>query len=315
MIQSLNFHRLSLDDKAWVDAVFQGTAYRGCFCSFATFYLWKDAYHSEATYFSNALLARGIDREGQRYYMYPLGREYDIRACIEALREDAAAEGCPLRLSCVEEWQCEELRNAFPGEFTFELSRDDFDYMYRTEDLIRLSGKKYHAKRSHISQFVRAYPDWQYDDITSGNASECIAFADEWLAGTVAAESDPRQAQELRVENAAIVLALSEFERLGFMGGLLRVGGKIIAMTIGEPLQPKVFKVFVTHFEKADTGYNGAYGMINQQFALHGLAPYEYVNREEDMGREGLRKAKLSYHPAFLLEKYNVRDISFSKEA
>ena len=101
------------------------------------------------------------------------------------------------------------------------------------------------------------------------------------------------------------MLALSEFERLELMGGLLRVGGKIVALTIGEPLQPKVF---VTHFEKADTGYNGAYGMINQQFALHRLSSYEYVNREEDMGREGLRKSKLSYHPSFLLEKYMVQD-------
>ena len=107
------------------------------------------------------------------------------------------------------------------------------------------------------------------------------------------------------MENYAIALALRHYDEMGFVGGLLRVGGKVIALTLGEPLNRRVF---VTHFEKADTDYEGAYTMINRQFAVHRLADYEYINREEDMGLESLRKAKLSYHPDILLKKYRVED-------
>lgn len=106
------------------------------------------------------------------------------------------------------------------------------------------------------------------------------------------------------MENSAIALALREFDVLGMVGGLLRVGGRVIAVTIGEPINRRVF---VTHFEKADVDYDGAYAVINREFAAHRLSSYEYVNREEDMGQEGLRKAKLSYYPDILLEKYTIR--------
>ena len=118
---------------------------------------------------------------------------------------------------------------------------------------------------------------------------------------------DEEQVYELCMENSAIALALRQFDTLGMAGGLLRVGGRVVAITIGEPINSRVF---VTHFEKADTDYDGAYTMINNQFAINRLSGYEYINREEDMDKEGLRRAKLSYYPAILLEKFSARDIS-----
>jgi len=307
----LDFHIPTLDDKPWIDDVFRNTTYFGCFCSFATLWLWKDLYYTEVARFGDTLLIRGLDENKQLYYMYPMGRTYDIRRTIEAMREDSIATGSPLRIYCAEKWQCDELILEFPGEFEFTEQRGDFDYIYRTENLISLSGKKYHAKRNHISKFVRSYPDWKYEDITDDNIHECMDFAGNLLEKVLIGQ-DEESVYELCMENTAIALALNNFNVLGLVGGLLRVGGKIIAVTIGEPLNNRVF---VTHFEKADTDFDGSYTMINNCFAANRLAGFEYVNREEDMDKEGLRRAKLSYYPDILLEKFRVVDISGKDDA
>ncbi len=302
----LDFHIPTLDDKKWIDDIFEGTVYYGCFCAFATLWLWKDLYYTEVARWGDALLIRGLDENRQTYYMYPMGKSYSVRDAIQALREDASSRDAKLMIYCAEKWQCDELNREFPGEFTFTEQRGDFDYIYRTENLIALSGKKFHAKRNHISKFVRSYPDWRYEDITEANIEECMTFAGNLLKKAIAGQ-DEEQVYELCMENSAIALALKNFRALGLVGGLLRVGGKIIAVTIGEPLNDRVF---VTHFEKADTDFDGSYTMINNCFAANRLAGFEYVNREEDMDREGLRRAKLSYYPDILLEKFRVDDIA-----
>lgn len=304
-----DFHEPTLEDKPWMDGIFEGTEYFGCFCSFATLWLWKERYFTEVARMDGCLLLRGVDDEKNTYYMYPMGKGYDIKTAIATLRDDAASHGSRLIIYCAEKWQCDELREAFPGEFAFEEQRGDFDYVYRSENLIHLSGKKFHAKRNHISKFKRSYPNWTYEDISDSNIPECMDFASAMLEKAIVGQ-DRDEAAELRMENIAIAKALGHFEMLGMAGGLLRVGGRIVAMTIGEPLNRRVF---VTHFEKADTDYDGAYTMINQQFAVHRLSAYEYINREEDMDKEGLRKAKLSYYPEILLEKFSAEDVSSDK--
>lgn len=305
----LDFHIPELEDKNWIDEIFEGTEYMGCFCSFATLWLWKDRYYTEVARFGDCLLIRGVDDEKNIYYMYPMGKSYDVSNVITVLRKDAAESGTRLMIYCAEQWQCDEIRGAFPGEFEFNEQRGDFDYIYRSEDLINLGGKKYHAKRNHISKFIRSFPDWRYEDISSGSINECMDFASRLLERSIAGQ-DEEEVFELCMENSAIAAALRNFDKLGMEGGLLRVGGRIIAMTIGEPLNSRVF---VTHFEKADTDFDGAYTMINNQFAKNRLSSYEYVNREEDMDKEGLRRAKLSYYPDILLEKFSAEDISDAK--
>lgn len=302
----LDFHIPTEDDKKWIDEILDGTEYFGCFCTFATLYLWKDAYRTQVARYGDALLIRGGDPEYSHYYMYPVGKSYDIREIITVLREDAANFNTKLVIKCAEKWQCDEIKSAFPNEFSYAESRNDFDYIYSSENLINLKGKKFHAKRNHISKFMRTYPDWKYEDIDASNVIECINTAGEWLERALP-EADEDEKTELCLENSAIALALRNRENLGIIGGLIRVKGKVIAMTLGEPINKRVF---VTHFEKADTDYDGAYAMINNQFAIHRLSSYEYINREEDMGIEGLRKAKLSYNPDILLEKYSVEDLS-----
>lgn len=302
----LDFHIPTQDDKSWIDEVLDGTEYFGCFYTFATLYLWREVYRTEVARYGDVLLIRGGDPEINLHYMYPAGKSYDIRELIPLLREDAAAMGTELIISCAEKWQCDELRAAFPDEFSYEESRDEFDYIYLSENLINLRGKKFHAKRNHISRFMRSYPDWKYENIDAGNVIDCINTASGWLEKALA-EADEDEQAELCLENSAIALALRHRDELGIIGGLLRVDGKVVAMTLGEPINSRVF---VTHFEKADTNYDGAYAMINNQFAANRLAEYEYINREEDLGIEGLRKAKLSYNPDILLDKYCVTDLS-----
>lgn len=302
----LDFHIPTLDDKTWIDEIYEGTEYFGCFCTFATLYLWKELYYTEVARFGDALLIRGKNDRDEWYYMYPLGKAYDIRETIAVLRADAAEKHSKLVIYCAEQWQCDELRGAFPDEFAYTGSRGEFDYIYRTENLIHLPGKKFHAKRNHISKFMRTYPDWTYENIGPDNLAECIAFTSAWLEKAIVGQDD-EQIYELCMENSAIALALRQFDTLGMAGGLLRVSGRVAAITLGEPINRRVF---VTHFEKADTDIDGAYTMINQQFAVNRLADYEYINREEDLGLEGLRKAKLSYHPDILLEKFNIRDLT-----
>lgn len=302
----LDFHEPTLEDKLWIDGIFEGTQYFGCFCTFATLWLWKGRYSTEVARLGDCLLIRGLNEEDGTYFMYPMGKKYDIKMAVAALREDAASRGERLMIYCAEKWQCDELREAFPGEFAFEEQRGDFDYIYRSEHLVHLAGKKFHAKRNHISKFMRSYPDWRYEDITPGNTGECMEFASRQLEKAIAGQ-DQDEAVELCMENTAIANALRYFEYLGMMGGLLRVGGRMVAFTLGEPVNDRVF---VTHFEKADTGFDGAYTMINNQFAMNRLSGYEFINREEDMGKEGLRKAKLSYYPDILLEKFSAEDIS-----
>lgn len=295
------------DDKQWIDEVLEGTEYFGCFYTFATLYLWKDVYHTTVARLGDALLIRGGDLKKNPYYMYPAGRSYDIRQIVSLLREDAAALGAKLVISCAEKQQCEELQAAFPDEFSYTESRDEFDYVYLSENLINLRGKKFHAKRNHISKFIRKYPDWTYENIGADNSIECINTASGWLEKALEETDDDYEKKELCLENSAIALAIRNRDALGIIGGLLRVDGKVIAMTLGEPINKRVF---VTHFEKADTDYDGAYAMINNQFAVNRLSGYEYINREEDMGIEGLRKAKLSYYPDILLDKYLIKDLT-----
>lgn len=189
------------------------------------------------------------------------------------------------------------LEKHFPGEYNFFPSRNSFDYVYKVSDLANLNGKKYHSKRNHISYFQKNY-DWSYEEINESNIRECIQMNEKWFLLNVDKNPDGIDA-----ERKVLKLIFDNYEKFGFLGGVLRVNGEVVAFTFGEELNKNTF---VTHFEKAFSSVRGAYPMINMMFAKNTLVNYEYVNREDDVGSEGLRKAKLSYYPAILLEKFTA---------
>ncbi|MDE5964891.1 MAG: phosphatidylglycerol lysyltransferase domain-containing protein, partial [Eubacterium sp.] len=169
----------------------------------------------------------------------------------------------------------------------------DLDYIYSVEKMASLSGKKYHGKRNHITNFKKNNPDWSFEIIDSSNIDECIELHSNWI-NTHDDDSD------YSFEFEAVLTAFENYDKLGFVGGILKVDGKAIAYTMGERHSDELF---VTHFEKAPPEIQGAYPIINQEFTKNCLMDYQFVNREEDLGLDGLRKAKQSYNPEILLKK------------
>ena len=284
------FHRPELSDKPWVDALLSHSNYMGCEHAFGTAYIWTHAYHTHLARYEDFLLVCG-----KRSFSFPAGRG-DVKEALHVLRDFSEACKRPFLIHGVTEEMMSILEDTFPDYFDYKPMRDSFDYIYLTEKLIHLSGKKYHGKRSHISKFSREHT-WQYEDITKDNVSECLEVGRIWCKAKNAEDS----MQENDAEYCALSRAMRRYFELGFKGGLIRVEGRVVAFTCGEHLNKDTF---VIHFEKALPDFEGAYPVINNQFATHQLAGYRYVNREEDLGIEGLRKAKLSYRPEILLEKY-----------
>ena len=220
----------------------------------------------------------------------------DLKAALKELIEDAGKENQPFCMLGVCANMRTELETILPEQFTFTEDRDYADYIYLRSDLSTLKGKKFQAKRNHINRFRNTYPDYEYAPITPDRIRECLDLEAEWCK-----VNNCDQQEGTGNERRALVYALHNFEALGLTGGILRVNGKIVAFTFGMPINHETFGV---HVEKADTTIDGAYAMINYEFANRIPEQYIYINREEDLGIEGLRKAKLSYQPVTILEKY-----------
>lgn len=287
------FRKAELSDRDVIQKHFQNGKTRGCERTFANIFLWARFYHLTWAEVLGTAVFRS-EYEGQYSYSYPTGGG-DRAGAVRRLLEEGREKGRQFRMYAVSPEEFEELEETFPGEFQIEYSRDEADYIYETEKLIHLSGKKYHGKKNHINQFKAAYPDWSYEPITDGNVEECFQMALRWreLNGC---ESDPEKNKEMCVALNSLRLQ----KELGLCGGLIRAGGQVVAYSMGEPVCDDTF---VVHIEKALAEIRGAYPLINQQFLEHEAAEYRYVNREEDTGDEGLRRAKLSYHPVFMAEK------------
>ena len=290
----LDFHSPNLDDKKWVKDLLLMSQFMGCEYTFGNMLIWSPIYNTKITRYKDFLITKSGDKNPS--YCCPAGRG-DIRSVISELINDANQCGHPFRMFGLTAECVEKYKELFPNDFIFEPYRDGFDYIYLLEELINLNGKKYHSKRNHIAAFVKSNV-WSYEVINEKNIEECIMMNNAW-------ERDNREKNPEEIDNElkAINLAFKYYFDLDFTGGLIRVEGKPVAFTLGEKLNNETF---CTHIEKAYSEIRGAYPMINREFAANSLTGYKYINREEDMGSEGLRKAKLSYNPVMLLEKYTA---------
>jgi hypothetical protein len=182
-------------------------------------------------------------------------------------------------------------------EFESREDRNTFDYVYNLPELIELAGRKYHGKRNHLNQFMRSYK-WEYQPMDETVAAECLNLKTEWFDLQI-----PEKDRSISGETEAMIVVMENFTALNLTGGVIRIDGQIQALTIGEMLNQNMV---VVHIEKANTEFKGIYAAVNQQFLIHHWADVPWVNREEDMGIEGLRQAKLSYNPAVMVKKVNV---------
>lgn len=189
----------------------------------------------------------------------------------------------------------DKFKSIYSDKYDFEEIRDAFDYIYKTEDLISLSGKKYHSKRNHIAKFSKNF-NWEYKTIDKNLVPLVLKCAQKWYL-----ENSERMDKYMSVEQEAVNTILNNMDILSAKGGAILVDGEVIAFTLGSPINEDVFDI---HIEKALKDYSEAYTVINREFLKNELADFKFVNREDDMGLEGLRKAKLSYKPHILLKKY-----------
>jgi len=297
----LDFHRPEPEDVAWARPILFEGERLGCEYCFGNTYAWCLKYGTEITQQKGFFLSRTL---GQMAYCFPVGPG-DLRDVIPLLREDAARHGVALKLYGLTAQDIPRLEAACPGVFRVEKClQADFDYLYNQEDLATLPGKKYHQKRNHVARFMRERGNWHYEELTPALLEECIAMEHAW-----AAQNLERNPEGFAQEQEALERCLAHFELFQPRGALLRAdgpGGRVIAFTLGEALSRRTF---CTHYEKAYAEYTGAYQMINRSFAEQSLGEFELINREEDLGDEGLRRAKMSYHPAEVLEKYTAVEI------
>jgi hypothetical protein len=227
-------------------------------------------------------------------YLFPLGAG-DLKKALKRILQDAQKRGDTFHLYAVTQEMFHLIENAMPGQFLYEKQRDWYEYIYASKDLISLVGKKFQPKRNHINKFKRTY-EWEYLPITREIIPDCLTLYERWCKENGGCNSE----QSLVEEWIATKSAFTNYESLGLIGGALRIDGEILAYSYGQPLTKDTFGV---HAEKCLTCIDGGFTMINQQFAEHNCADYLYINREEDLGLESLRQAKMSYHPTILFEK------------
>jgi len=262
--------------------------------TFTNLFIWRQAYQLRISHLRNSIFLLS-DRGDRSFFFPPIGegdREESCRILLHYLQERGISPKIartPESMVAQIDWKENGMR--------VDLDRDQSDYIYLVEDLVKLEGRKYHRKRNHIKQFKEKY-SYQYLSLTPEWISECLRMETEWC--------DLRHCEVvpgLANESVAIKEALTYFEQLNMKAGAILIDGKLEAFTLGEPLNPETV---VIHIEKANPAFEGLYPTINQAFLENQWSEYPFVNREQDLGEEGLRRAKESYFPHHMIHKYTI---------
>lgn len=290
----LDFKQITASDKTAYEQFLLNGNERGCNYTFANLFLWgrQNAliYKDHLVLFSH-FNCRSV-------YPFPVGTGAK-KPVLDAIIADAAERKIPCRLIALREEDKQTLEELYPGKFRIHCDRDSYDYVYDIDALAELKGRKYHSKKNHYNRFRENNPDYRVTPITADNISTLRSLADEWYNTRKKEVPD----SDFQMEQVALERALSHYEELELEGLLLFCGEEAVAFTMASKTMPNTFDV---HFEKAKAGVDGAYTAINCEFANYIRNKYpeiRFLNREEDMGIEGLRKAKLSYHPHHMVTR------------
>ena len=302
---TLAFHPLTLFDREVMQAVTLPSGRRNCNYNFANLVGWQFWYSTEVCVLENTVVLR-YTFDGQRAYMVCTSEALSPEL-IEALLDDSNGD---LTLIGLEDSQVAQLSIInYPLSINIEPVRNQYDYVYRRTDLATLHGRHLDGKRNHIHRFRAKHPDFEYRPLTPELFDECRRLTAIWQEEKKQSDSDNGNDNMIEIidaEKQVMETIFSNWDALGMIGGSIFVDGCMVAFTYGAAVTTDTFDVCV---EKADRHVEGAFAIINQQFAEHLPEQYIYLNREEDMGIPGLRKAKLSYHPEILLT-YNVVHIT-----
>lgn len=291
------FQRLKLNQKEAYESILFSCPPRGCEYSFANLSLWG----RQQAAFLHGCVAFFSHFYGRSVYPYPIGNG-DRRAVLEEILKDAKERGIPCRITNMRDSDREELESWFPGKFHLRTSRDGFDYVYAIDDLADLKGRKFQKKRNHVNRFRAEYPNFEVVPLTVCNMPMAQNMLNDWYIRRL--DEDPHG--DYLLENIALARACQNYEGLKMEGILLMDAGRVLAVTMGSRMANDTFDI---HFEKAREDVEGAYAAVNCEFARYLRLKYpevQFLDREDDMGLEGLRKAKLSYNPHHLIEKHTA---------
>ena len=289
-------HTVSLEDKNWIEDILSEVDFYTCEYPFGNIFSYGAKMEILVGEISGCLVTKCVQDD---YVMYccPVGKG-NLKDAFDFILNDAKVDGRDFEIFSISPDVADFMSKNYGDVLDIFLVRDTFDYIYSSEDLINLSGKKYQPKRNHISYFMKNN-NWSYERLTVDNIPECYEMSKLWLEGAL-----DEYKEELEGELKIIKRVFDNYDKLDYVGGLIRVDGRVVAYTMGEPASKEVFSV---HIEKAFSDIRGAYPMINQQFVKNELSSFKYINREDDTGAENLRKAKLSYYPVYLAEKYEAK--------
>lgn len=285
---------LSINQRDKINGVFKAENSRSADFCFGNYYMWDKRFKQYVTLVGGRLVTR-LTRQRQTYFAFPVGIG-DIAPAMEFMTEYCKEHGIALKLCGI----CREHLPLLGSAFEISPDRDFSDYIYPIDALSTYAGKHLHGKKNFCNRFEKEH-EWHFEPMTAENLPECRNMLEQWHLA-----EDMRLDDSIRHEDIALQRGFEHFEALGLEGGVLYADGKIIGFSIGERLNDDTFCV---HFEKAFSDIAGAYPMVCREMAKLIKAKYPdicYVNREDDMGSEALRKSKLSYKPEYILEKYTA---------
>ncbi len=288
----IDFQKLDLRHIPLLKAYFSCVTTRLCDTTLGGAVMWRKGFDTDFALVEDILFLRSRPDEKSTAFTVPLG---NFQRGVELLKEHCNQTGEPLRFCSVAEEDKHRLLALLP-DFSATASRDWFDYLYQSEKLSTLAGKKLAGQRNHRNFFLKTHTDWCFEEITDENLAQVKAFFDGFC------QENQKDSRYFYHEVDAVHEVLENRRAYGFVGGVIRAEGKICAFSFGERIGDTLF----VHIEKADRNVRGAYQMMVSEFVRHFAGDAEFVNREEDVGDPGLRYAKESYHPHALLAKYIV---------
>ncbi len=291
----LDFERINIEHRPHFVELLKQTEYENSEFSFANIFIWQKSYDIKLCMQKDTVyISATVPATGEYVHFQPICTDKSsVKAIYNNIKEDIESHGGKFCITSANDY-CVEIANENFKDVVVEDVPDMYDYVYLTDDLSELTGKKYHKKRTHINKFSREN-EYTYKPIDESNKKDCLEIMDKWIESF---GDDPYN------ERSAVELAIKYMEQLELFGAIIYVDGEPAAFTIGEAMREDMALI---HLEKATYEHRGAYPVINQQFAKRELlGKYKYINREEDMGIEGLRRAKKSYYPYKMVKKYDI---------
>lgn len=290
----IEFHPFHIEDKKMIDGFFRIHHYEQIDCTFNTLFIWQKAHDTSWAVQDNILFIRAGHGK-DLFFLPPFAKEEEeFKHGLDLIHEELDKLGMPFRLKSASRWVTEQIERLLPGKYDFIEDRDNEEYVYRTADMISLPGKKLRMKKNHLNAFLRQYGgDYTYESITKENMEDAKAGIHEWF----------ERHGDIEEEEEAMKICFDNWDELGVKGAIIRIYGKVEAFTNGDLVNERMAHII---FEKANPNIRGLYQAINRDFLIHEFADTEFVNREEDLGIEGLREAKMGYNPDHLTEKFDV---------